>query len=63
VEALDFTTGIEAKIDLITESQHPLHIAPDSSPVKDAVDLINKGKFRASAQINSFITNINRDPV
>ena len=63
VEALAFATGIQAEIDLITESKHPLIIAPDSSPVKDAVQLIKKGKFSASARMNSFITNINRIPV
>jgi hypothetical protein len=63
VEALAFATGIQAEIDLITESKHPLLIAPDSSPVKDAVNLIKKGKFSASARMNSFITNVNRVPV
>jgi hypothetical protein len=63
IEALAFATGIQAEIDLITESKHPLLIAPDSSPVKDAVNLIKKGKFSASARMNSFITNINRIPV
>jgi len=63
VEALAFATGIQSEIDLIKESKHPLLIAPDSSPVKDAVNLIKKGKFSASARMNSFITNINRIPV
>jgi hypothetical protein len=48
IEALAFATGIQAEIDLIKESQKPLLIAPDSSPVKDAVNLIKKGKFSAS---------------
>jgi hypothetical protein len=63
VEALAFATGIQAEIDIIKESKHPLLIAPDSCPVKDAVNLIKKGKFSASARMNSFITNINRIPV
>ncbi len=63
IEALAFATGIQAEIDLIMESQHPLLIAPDSNPVKDAVNLIKKGKFSASARMNSFITNVNRIPV
>jgi hypothetical protein len=63
IEALAFATGIQAEIDLITESKHHLLIAPDSSPVKDAVALIKRGKFSASARMNSFITNINRFPV
>jgi len=63
IEALAFATGIQAEIDIIKESKHPLLIAPDSSPVKDAVNLIKKGKFSASARMNSFITNINRIPV
>jgi hypothetical protein len=60
IEALAFATGIQAEIDIIKESKKPLLIAPDSSPVKDAVNLIKKGKFSASARMNSFITNINR---
>jgi len=63
VEALAFATGIQAEMDLIKESKHPLLIAPDSCPVKDAVNLIKKGRFSASARMNSFITNINRTPV
>jgi len=63
VEALAFATGIQSEIDIIKESKHPLIIAPDSNPVKDAVNLIKKGKFSASARMNSFITNINRIPV
>jgi hypothetical protein len=46
VEALAFATGIQAEIDLITESKHPLLIAPDSSPVKDAVNLIKKREIQ-----------------
>ena len=60
VEALAFATGIQAEIDIIKESHKPVLIAPDSTPVKDAVNLIKKGKFSASARMNSFITNINR---
>ena len=63
IEALAFATGIQAELDLIKESTKPLLIAPDSSPVKDAVNLIKKGKFSASARMNAFITNINRVPV
>ena len=63
IEALAFATDIQAELDLIKESNKPLLIAPDSSPVKDAVNLIKKGKFSASARMNSFITNINRKPV
>ena len=60
VEALAFATGIQAEMDIIKESRKPLLIAPDSTPVKDAVNLIKKGKFSASARMTSFITNINR---
>jgi hypothetical protein len=63
IEALAFATGIQSEMDLIKESTKPLLIAPDSSPVKDAVGLIKRGKFSASARMNSFITNINRVPV
>ena len=63
VEALAFATGIQAEMDLIKESKLPLLIAPDSSPVKDAVALIKKGKFSASARMNSFMTNVNRVPL
>ena len=63
IEALAFATGIQAEMDIIKESFKPLLIAPDSSPVKDAVNLIKKGKFSASARMNSFITNINRIPI
>jgi len=63
IEALAFATGIQAEKDLIKESKHPLLIAPDSSPVKDAVNLIKKGRFSASARMNSFMTNINRFPI
>ena len=60
VEALAFATGIQSEMDIIKESTKPLLIAPDSTPVKDAVNLIKKGKFSASSRMNSFITNINR---
>ena len=60
VEALAFATGIEAEYDLIRESKHPLLICPDSKVVADAVELIKKGRFSASARINSFITNVNK---
>ena len=60
VEALAFATGIQAEMDIIKESHKPLLIAPDSTPVKDAVNLIKKGKFSASARMTSFITNLNR---
>ena len=60
VEALSFATGIEADYDLIRESKHPLLICPDSKVVADAVELIKKGKFSASARINSFLTNVNK---
>ena len=60
VEALAFATGIEAEYDLIRESKHPLLICPDSKVVADAVQLIKKGKFSASARINSFLTNVNK---
>ena len=60
IEALAFATGIQAEMDIIKESHKPLLIAPDSTPVKDAVNLIKKGKFSASARMTSFITNINR---
>jgi hypothetical protein len=63
IEALAFATAIQTEMDIIKESKQPLLIAPDSSPVKDAVNLIKKGKFSASARMNSFITNINRVPV
>ena len=63
IEALAFETGIQAKLDLIKESTKPLLKAPDSSPVKDTVNLIKKGKFSAGARIYAFIMNINRVPV
>ena len=47
-------------MDIIKESLKPLLVAPDSTPVKDAVNLIKKGKFSASARMTSFITNVNR---
>ena len=63
VEALSFATGIEAEYDLIRESKHPLLICPDNKAVKDAVELIKKGKFSASSRINRFITNVNKVPL
>ena len=60
VEALAFATGIDAEYDLIRESKHPLLICPDSKVVADAVELIKKGRFSASARINSFLTNVNK---
>ena len=63
IEALAFATGIQAELDLIKESTKPLLKAPDSSPVKDTVNLIKKGKFSAGARIYAFIMNINRVPV
>ena len=35
----------------------------DSKPVKDAVLLIQQGKFSASARMNRFLTNINKIPI
>jgi hypothetical protein len=55
VEALAFATGIQYEMNTIKESTKPLLIAPDSNTVKDAVHLIQKGKFSASARMNSFI--------
>ena len=42
VEALAFATGIQAEMDIINESLKPLLVAPDSTPVKDAVNLIKR---------------------
>ena len=63
IEALAFAAGIDREYDLIRESKHPLIICPDSKPVHEAVQFINKGKFSASARMSSFLTNVNRTPI
>ena len=60
IEALAFGTGIEKEMDLLRESNHPLIICPDSKPVHQALDLINKGHFSASSRMSNFLTNANR---
>jgi hypothetical protein len=62
IEALAFAVGIEKEFDLLRESKHPLIICPDSKPVHDALNLINKGNFSTSARMTSFLTNVNRIP-
>ena len=63
IEALAFAAGIDREYDLIRESKHPLTICPDSKPVHEAVQQINKGKFSTSARMSSFLTNVNRTPI
>ena len=60
IEALAFAAGIDREYDLIRESRHPLIVCPDSKPVHEAVQFINKGKFSTSARMSSFLTNVNR---
>ena len=57
IEALAFAAGIEKEFDLLRESKHPLIICPDSKPVHDAVNLINKGNFSTSARMTTFLTS------
>ena len=63
IEALAFAAGIAKEYDLIRESKHPLIIFPDSKPINEAVNLINKGHFSTSARMSSFLTNVNRFPI
>ena len=63
IEALAFAAGIEKEFDLLRESKNPIIICPDSKPVHDAVNLINKGKFSTSARMTSFLANVNRIPI
>ena len=59
-EALALAVGVDKEYDIIRESRHPLQVRPDSKPVHEAINLVNKGKFSTSARISSFLTNINR---
>ena len=43
IEALALAAGIEKEFDLLRESKLPLIVCPDSKPVHDAVNLINRG--------------------
>ena len=63
LEALACGTAIEKEYDLIRESKKPLIVCPDSKPVHEAVNLVNKGHFSTSSRMSSFLTNINRLPV
>ena len=63
IEALAFAVGIEKEYDIIRESKHPLIVCPDSKPVREAVKLINEGKFSSSARMSSFPTNVNKTKI
>ena len=63
IEGLGLALGIDQQYDIIRESLHPLLIETDSKPVNEAIKLINKGKFSASARLSSILTNVNRTPI
>ena len=63
LEALAFGTAIDKEYDLIRESKKPLIVCPDSKPVHEALNLINKGHFSTSSRMTTFLTNVNRIPV
>ena len=63
LEALVIAVSIETEYPLLRESRNPILLLPDSKPVQDAVQLIQQGKFSASARMNQFLTNINKIPV
>ena len=60
IEALALAVGIEKEMDILRESTKPLYVYPDSKPVHQAIELINKGNFSSSARMSSFLANINR---
>ena len=63
LEALAFSTAINAEFDTLKECSKPVIISPDSKPVADAIKLVKKGQYSASPRIQSFINNINRLPI
>ena len=63
IEALALAAGIEKEIDLLRETKKPVLVHPDNKPVHQAIELINRGNFSASARMSSFLTNINRIPI
>ena len=62
-ESLGLAAGIEKEFGIIRENNNPLIVETDSKPVFEAINLINRGKFSASARMSSILTNINRTPI
>lgn len=63
LEDLAIAVAIKTEYCLLRESKHAVLLLPDSKPVQDAVNLIQKGKFSTSARMNCFLTNINKNPL
>ena len=63
LEALAFSTAIQAEYNIIKEAKKPVILSPDSKPVADAIKLIKKGQYSSSPRIQSFINNVNRIPI
>ena len=60
LENLAIAVAIETEYLLFSESKNPVLLLPDSKPVQDAVQLIQQGKFNASARMKRFLNNINK---
>ena len=59
IKSLVTAIAIE-EYDLLREARNPVLLLPDSKPIHDPVNIIQKGKFSTLLRMKQFLKNINK---